>query len=71
MKFEVKCNPHGVIGTVGQAALGLSLFEAHRQIQKTPCIDVNIKPIEESWLQRKLMRRVTLNGKQLWKKSRR
>ena len=66
MKFEVRCNPHGLVGTVGQAVLGLELFKAHSKMQTDECLSVDIKPIkpiEVSWQQRKQMRRIVKNGK--------
>ena len=63
-EYSVVCISHGLIGKVAQAALGLTLFEAHRQ-RVDSCIGAKISPIPKdiSFLQRKQMRRITNSGK--------
>ena len=45
--YEVSCIPHGYIGTVAQAHLGIALFTAHQQEREIPvnCREAVIKPI--------------------------
>jgi hypothetical protein len=63
-QFTVECIPHGLLGIVSQASLGLILFEEHRQ-RVDGCQKATIKPRikEERWFQRRSMRRITQNGK--------
>ena len=42
-KYEVVCLTHGVIGVIGQALLGLSLFDAHR-LTNEGCAGMFIQP---------------------------
>jgi hypothetical protein len=42
--YVVKCTNHGILGYVYSAAVGMTLFEGHRQMMTTECGGVEIFP---------------------------
>lgn len=43
-EFQVLCVPHGWLGTVAQATLGIALFNAHHAEVKG-CMEAIIRPV--------------------------
>jgi len=63
-EFQVICVPHGVLGIVGQAHLGLTLFDAHRrEVDGCQEAKVTLLPQDVRWFQRRQARRITKTGK--------